>query len=64
MTGLTPKQARVLEFVRERISGQRCPPTVREIAKKFRFAGEVVGIHRALKSVPARPDMPSVEENQ
>jgi len=35
---LTDKQARVLDFIRERIGRDGCPPTVREIAKRFRFA--------------------------
>ena len=38
MRPLTDKQARVLAFVRERIGCDGCPPTVREIAKRFRFA--------------------------
>ena len=38
MEKLTDKQARVLEFIRDRINRQGCPPTVREIARQFRFA--------------------------
>ena len=38
MKPLTDKQRRVLEFIRERIDRDGCPPTVREIAKRFRFA--------------------------
>lgn len=38
MRELTDKQARVLEFVRERINRHGWPPTVREIARHFRFA--------------------------
>ena len=38
MRPLTDKQARVLDLIRERIRSDGCPPTVREIAKRFRFA--------------------------
>ena len=38
MKPLTDKQARVLEFIRERIERDSCPPTVREIVAEFRFA--------------------------
>lgn len=38
MESLTDKQARVLGFIRERIGRDGCPPTVREIARRFRFA--------------------------
>jgi len=38
MRPLTDKQARILEFIRRQITRQGRPPTLREIAAKFRFA--------------------------
>lgn len=38
MTKLTPKQAAILAFIQDEISRRGRPPTVREIAARFRFA--------------------------
>ena len=38
MRALTEKQARILRFIRDKVERQGCPPSVREIARRFRFA--------------------------
>ena len=48
MKPLTEKQARILKFIQERIVRDGLPPTVREIAKAFRFAStDTVRCHLA-----------------
>ena len=47
MEPLTERQARILEFIRERIAAEGRPPTVREIGARFSIAS-TFGVRRHL----------------
>ena len=50
MEALTDRQAAILEFIRDEIAANGCPPTVRQIGARFRMAS-TFGVRRHLEAL-------------
>lgn len=60
MSELTPKQAKILAFIREYVAKNQMPPTREEIGKRFKFSRQAAQCHLdaiqkkgAIRLVPA-----------